>query len=95
MKKVLLLVLVVVVAGAASLLFTPVRAFLIAQNLPDFPDWPAPVRELGSEDSGKIYFATSSPYDLEVILGGMRHARPTTGLGYLSYPDNASAEASQ
>jgi dienelactone hydrolase len=93
MKKLLLTVVVLVALAAVSLLFLPVRALLIAANLPDFPDWPEPQRTLVDADPGEIYFATSSPYDLEVILGDMSLARPTTGLGYLSFPDDAGPDA--
>ena len=93
MKKVLLTLVIVVAMAAASLLLLPVRAFLIAANLPDFPDWPPPRLTLEAGDSGEIYFATASPYDLEVILGDISLARPTTGLGYLTVPDNASPDA--
>ena len=41
------------------------QALLIASTLPDYPDWPAPARELSGEETGKIYYPTHSPYDLE------------------------------
>ena len=71
----------------------PVRVRLAEAVLPDHPDWPTPQRTLGSNDTGTIYFATTSPYDLAVILGDMTLAPPTTGLGYLSYPDTATPES--
>lgn len=92
MKKVLLFMVLVIALAAGSLLFLPVRAFLIAANLPDFPQWPEPQHTLGASDSGEIYYATASPYDLEVILADRSLARPTTGLGYFSVPGGASTD---
>jgi len=92
-KKVLLTLLAVLVLAAASLLLAPVRALLVAATLPDYPDWPPPRHSLRAGDSGEIYYATASPYDLEVILADMSVARPTTGLGYLSFPPGATADA--
>ncbi|MEM9255566.1 MAG: dienelactone hydrolase family protein [Pseudomonadota bacterium] len=92
MKALVITVGVLLVAVIASLLLLPVRAFLISLTLPDYPDWPSPLTSLSAEDRGEIYFATQSPYDLEVILADMAQARPTTGLGYLSYPQGASEE---
>ena len=88
MKKLLWLLAGIVVAVAIAVLVPPVRNQLIALTLPDFPDWPAPTRTLSAEAEGPIYFESASPFDLAVIYDGMRHATPTTGLGYLSYPDS-------
>ena len=92
MKRALicLTVLLIVVVGALSL--TPVRARLVAMALPDQPDWPAPQQTLKVDDQGVIYYPTTSPYDLAVILGDMSLAPATTGKGYLSIPDTASEE---
>ncbi|MEH6585042.1 MAG: dienelactone hydrolase family protein [Halioglobus sp.] len=92
MKRILLslVITVLVIAGALSL--TPVRARLIAMTLPDSPEWPAPQETLGASDNGLIYYPTSSPYDLAVILGDMSLAPSTTGKGYLSIPETASEE---
>ncbi|MEZ5569074.1 MAG: dienelactone hydrolase family protein [Halioglobus sp.] len=91
MKRLLLTLGVLIAIAAAVLLLQPVQAWLIARTLPDYPDWPAPQATLAPDDSGVIYYPTSSPYDLEVILNAMELARPTTGMGYLSYPEGASA----
>ncbi|MDX1735077.1 MAG: dienelactone hydrolase family protein [Halioglobus sp.] len=93
MKKLLIGLVLVAVMAAVALSMTPVRAFLVALTLPEYPDWPEPQATLSAGDSGAIYYPTASPYDLEVILNDMSLARPTTGLGYLSYPATASAEA--
>lgn len=92
MKKILvgLLVTLFIIAGALAL--TPVRARLIALTLPDRPDWPTPQQELQVGDSGIIYYPTSSPYDLAVILGDMSLASPTTGKGFLSVPESANQD---
>lgn len=92
MKKILFLFLAIVLVAVAAVTFTPTRAWLVALTLPDYPDWPSPVTELSADDRGTIHFASSSPYDLEVILTASDRATPTTGLGYLSYPDSASTE---
>jgi dienelactone hydrolase len=92
MKKFILGLVGVIVLIALAMTLPSVRTFLIAANLPDYPDWPAPTTQLTGTENGKIYYASSSPYDLEVILGDMNLARPTTGLGYISYPATASAD---
>lgn len=93
MKKILLVLLAIIALAAGSLLLAPVRAFIVAIMLPGFPAWPEPQQTLSIEERGEIYYATYSPYDLEVILGDMSLARPTTGLGYLSYPVSISADS--
>jgi dienelactone hydrolase len=60
--------------------------------LPDFPDWPAATTALEPEDVGTVYFNSASPFDLDVIFAGMTTATPTKVLGYLSYPQQVSAE---
>ena len=89
MKKFLIVTVLVLLLLIALLLLPPVRARLIAMTLPDYPDWPAAQATLGAGDQGLIYYPTLSPYDLEVILGHLDQARPTTGKGYLSYPEDA------
>jgi dienelactone hydrolase len=93
MKRILLSLGLLAIVAICAIVFTPTRALLVAYTLPDYPDWPAPQQTLAVGDSGKIYFPTSSPYDLEVILSAMDRAPRTTGLGYLSYPENATPEA--
>lgn len=93
MKKVLLFLLAVVAVIGGALLLQPVRIVLVEAALPDYPDWPEPKRTLAENDTGEIYYATSSPYDLEVILGNSKLAPATTGLGYLSYPEGASPDS--
>lgn len=93
MKKFFFVLGVALALAAGSLLLLPVRALLIAANLPEYPDWPAPRHALTAADAGEIYFATASPYDLELILADMSLARPTTGLGYLRYPDGVTPQA--
>lgn len=93
MKKSILLLLAILILAGTSLFLTPVRALVMAAFIPAQPDWPVPQQNLGAGDIGEIYYSSSSPYDLEVILGDMSLARPTTGLGYLSYPEGASGES--
>lgn len=92
MRKILIAV-IVLAAIAGILMLRPVQVQIINAFLPDLPDWPRPKTQLSVEDSGEIYYQTTSPYDLEVILQDMSLARPTTGLGYLSYPESATLEA--
>ncbi len=91
-KRHLLLLAMVMLLAAVALTFTTARAWLVAYTLPDYPDWPAPQTRLSADDRGEIYFPSRSPYDLEVILTDLSLAPPTTGLGYLSYPETATAE---
>ena len=93
MKKFLITLALVVLLLIGLLLLPPVRARLVAMTLPEFPEWPAPQAQLAADDRGLIYYPTQSPYDLEVILGHMDLARPTTGKGFLSYPSDASVDA--
>ncbi len=68
-------------------------AALVAAALPDFPVLPAPLEALDVKAAGKIHFASRTPYDLDVILRDVSVAAPTTGVGTLSLPSNASADA--
>lgn len=90
MKKLLLVLAVTVLAVALLLQLPAVQRAIVAASVPDFPDWPAPVRQLGAGQSGEIFFATASPFDLQVILSGMTGAPATTGQGWLTYPAQAS-----
>ncbi|MEH6551891.1 MAG: dienelactone hydrolase family protein [Pseudomonadales bacterium] len=65
---------------------------LVEMALPDFPDFPAAQTEFGEDAQGDIYFSTATPFDFDVILDGMNHALPTTGIGELILPEGASAE---
>ena len=61
--------------------------------LPDFPDFPAPLAPIPDDHVGETYFESTTPFDLDVILGGMAHAQATTGVGTLVLPEGASANA--
>ena len=65
---------------------------VVAAALPVFPDYPPPLERLTTEREGTVYFASSTPFDLDVILADPSLARPTTGTGTLFVPDEASAE---
>jgi len=73
--------------GVGVLLIPAVQTYLVVLNLPAFPEWPSPKTSLVSEDKGEIYFATESPFDLEIIFSGSG-GTPTTGLGYLTFPED-------
>jgi dienelactone hydrolase len=66
---------------------------IVGAALPGFPDFPPPLIELDEGASGRIYYPTATPFDLDVILAGMEDALPTTGVGTLFMPETASAEA--
>lgn len=91
MKKIFALplgVLVLVgILGYALIQQPGFQAWLVTMNLPDFPDYPQAKTELGTNDQGEIFFQTYSPFDLEPILAH-RLTTPTTGLGYLTLPEN-------
>lgn len=89
---------IIVALGIATVLLLlqvpAVKNTLVSLSLPPFPDWPAPLEKLDADATGKVYYQTASPFDLEVILNDFELATPTTGLGYLTVPDAASAEHS-
>lgn len=92
MKKILLTMLVSVVVIVGLLLLHPVQSFLLGLYLPGIPKGPEPTEKLVENASGTIYFHTSSPFDLDVILAGNADTNPTTGMGYLSMPEEAAPE---
>lgn len=64
----------------------------IEMAVPDFPDLPVPVTDLSRGESGTIYFASRTPFDLDVILGDLDAALPTTGMGTLYLPEVDTGE---
>lgn len=64
----------------------------IVKRLVPFPDQPEPVLALAEDAAGKIYFASATPFDFDVLIHGMQYAVPTTGIGHLFMPDNASPD---
>jgi len=67
-------------------------AGLIGKAPPEFPSFPAPAKSLHGDQQGELYFASATPFDLDVIFDGMGNAIPTTGVGTLFLPEGASAE---
>ena len=67
-------------------------AAVVETALPEFPDFPPPLAALTDEREGTVYFETSTPFDLDVILRAPETARPTTGVGTLFVPDAATPE---
>ncbi|MEZ4334959.1 MAG: dienelactone hydrolase family protein [Myxococcota bacterium] len=90
MKRVIVVGLVVLTLAIGSLLLRPVQGWLVAAWLPAFPQWSDSRATLAVGDRGEIHYPTSTVFDLDVLLGGMQDAIPTTGLGYLALPDDAS-----
>jgi dienelactone hydrolase len=81
----------VVVLLALLLQSRAVQGVLIGWYLPQFPHAQDAVTALPDDAAGAIHFRTASPFDLDVVLDGMKGATPATGLGYLTVPDAASA----
>ncbi|MDJ0851184.1 MAG: dienelactone hydrolase family protein [Myxococcota bacterium] len=93
MKKLFLGLAALLTAGVVFFVWVGGTTGLMARALPDFPELPAPAARLGADAAGVLHFTSSTPYDLDVILGGMQHAIPTTGEGTLYLPPGASADA--
>jgi len=66
---------------------------IVRRALPRFPDYPPPTERLAEDQSGVVHFSTATPFDFDVLIGDMRTAIPTTGLGTLVMPEGASAAA--
>ncbi len=90
----LLLALLIVLAVTAVLTLTSTRfaGFVVSLVIPEFPYYPPARLRLMELDEGKLYFVTYSPYDFDVIINDLSVAPQTTGIGYLSLPDNASPD---
>lgn len=65
---------------------------LVRKVLPPFPDYPEPAIVLGETQDGEIYFASSTPFDFDVLLNDPSAGIATTGLGTLFLPEQANAE---
>ena len=64
-------------------------AGIVSMWLPDFPVLPEPKTQLSEQDHGQIYFESSSPFDLDVLLSD--HVSPsTTSFGELHLPATAT-----
>ncbi len=80
-----------IIALLIVLLLIPVtRHFIVSLFLPKVPELPTPSTQLSADDQGRIYFPSSSPFDLDVIFSGMQNVLQTTGVGDLSLPPNAT-----
>ena len=91
-RKLLIALAVLIVFVALVWQWIGGSAGLVEAALPKFPDYPEPVERLAGDATGEIYYASATPYDFDVILSGMQHALPTTGLGTLTLPAGASPE---
>jgi dienelactone hydrolase len=60
---------------------------MVEAALPEFPDFPAPTRQLTAGQQGEIHFASRTPFDLDVILDDPTRARATTAVGTLFLPE--------
>lgn len=68
------------------------REGLVRKVLPVFPDYPEPSLALSENQSGEIYFSSSTPFDFDVLLNDPAVGIATTGLGTLFLPVDASAD---
>lgn len=63
---------------------------LVKRAVPAFPEFPASVDDLSNGQEGVIYFKTSTPFDLDVLLGDPSLGIPTTGVGTLFLPETST-----
>ena len=91
MKKVLFSITLLALALFAFYRLSAGKNPLVNALIPEFPNFPKPIQKLSEQQSGNIYFASSTPLDLEVLLNDPNAGIPTTGVGTLFLPDNASA----
>ena len=63
---------------------------LVERAVPAFPEFPASVDDLSNGQAGVIYFKTSTPFDLDVLLGDPSLGIPTTGVGTLFLPETST-----
>lgn len=93
MKNVVLSLTALALAGWLVFVWLGGTAGVVEAALPEFPALPDPKPRLAAGDRGPIYFATATPYDLDVILGDASVAIPTTGMGTLFLPEDASPDS--
>ena len=91
-KKFALAIVALLVVGVVAWNLFGGAAGVVETALPEFPDFPPPLAALTTERAGTVYFETSTPFDLDVIVRAPEMARATTGVGTLFVPDAASAE---
>lgn len=92
LRVTLLSLLLLIALGGLGYWLNGGAAGLVRLALPEFPDFPPPLVTLESGQQGEIYFQTATPFDLDVVLGDMSLALPTTGVGTLLLPAGASPE---
>ena len=63
---------------------------LVRVAIPEFPSFPEPVTTLAHHQSDTVYFASSTPFDFDVLLNDPERGIATTAMGTLFIPDNAS-----
>lgn len=96
MRRIALGILGLVLLAWIAFRFLGGTAGVVERALPAFPDYPEPRASFADWEPGAtqetVYFESSTPFDFDVILDGARFATPTTGVGTLFLPKNASAE---
>ncbi len=91
-KKIFLSLIILIVLIVAILMIPVTRHALVGAFLPKIPDLPATQSTLSVDATGRIYFPSNSPFDLDVIFNGMQDVLQTTGLGDLYLPANINPE---
>ena len=66
-------------------------AGLVSKLVPPFPDLPQPSSTLKADATGLVYFQSSSPFDLDVLLNNAT-TDTHTSFGTLHLPDSASLD---
>ncbi len=87
---------VALAAGAAGLLawlLLDRASSLVEATLPAFPELPPPLERLTDQREGIVTFASRTPFDLDVLLRAPEAAIPTTGIGTLFLPPEASPDS--
>ncbi len=82
-------VLALLLICSAVVACTAMTNSLVKRAVPVFPELPAPVEDLSAGQSGEIYYSTSTPFDLDVLLADSERL-PTTGFGTLFLPSDTS-----
>jgi dienelactone hydrolase len=91
MKKAVLCVILIILVFFALFKWRGGSEGLVGAVIPTFPDFPTPATQLSEQQSGEIFFASSTPFDMDVILNDPNVGLPSTGVGTLFLPDDASA----
>lgn len=79
-----------IAAAAAGVSCSAVTQSLVKRSIPAFPELPEPVESLSAGQSGLVYFKSSTPFDLDVLLEGPEYSTPSNGVGMPFLPAAAA-----